>query len=83
MSVIADQCFLVSSPPPTRVECASRSDAMARLRDVIQSQRLLSNEVVELPSGRWLIRDRSGGSKTIWIENSNGMTVLLKVDVAE
>jgi hypothetical protein len=72
------QYFLQSSQSPARVECNSLRDAMARLRDVIRSQRLLACEFVELPNGRWLIRNPSSGSFTTWIEDSNGMTVYLK-----
>jgi hypothetical protein len=71
------QYFLQSSQSSARVECSSLGDAMARLRDVIRSQRLLASEVIELPSGRWLIRNPALGSLTMWIEDSNGMTVLL------
>lgn len=71
------QYFLQSSQSSARVECSSLDDAMARLRDVIRSQRLLASEVIELPSGRWLIRNPSLGSLTTWIEDSNGMTVQL------
>jgi hypothetical protein len=60
------------------VECHSLADAKARLRDVIRSQRLLGSEVIELPSGRWLIRSPALGSQTTWIEDSNGMTVQLR-----
>jgi hypothetical protein len=71
------QYFLRSSQSSAVVECHSLPDATARLRDVIRSQKLLGSAVIELPSGRWLIRNPVAGGHTAWIEDENGMTVLL------
>jgi hypothetical protein len=72
------QYFLRSSQSANGVECHSLPDAVARLRDVIRSQKLLGNEVIELPSGRWLIRNPASRGHTAWIEDEHGMTVLLQ-----
>jgi hypothetical protein len=80
---MSNRYFLRSSQSAAVVECHSWPDAAARLRDVIRSQKLLGSEVLELPSGRWLIRNPASGGHTAWIEDENGMTVLLAMPPAQ